>query len=321
MAIQGWKPMPTKPLNKILLAGICLAFLGFNSGCSILNRFKGPGNEAPIVMAKESSLPEVINFLNRQNQKVQQLKTDVQISVDGIPKLRGDLVIERPEKLRLTAGLLGMSELGFDLGSNDELFWIWKKAATPGDPPALYFARHLDYQSSAVKRELQLQPKWLLEGLGLIEFNGSETEPKLRPDGILEVVTRAQSPDEPAIRVTLIDAQHGLVLQQGFYDANGNRLAYINSSKYRYYPDQDVSLPQQIDVHIYDSHGAESRMLVTANEYTINALYGDPERLWTMPNPPDVPKIDLTAVGQQIVEMESAPHISENWSTFPTKKY
>ena len=38
------------------------------------------------------------------------------------------------------------------------------------------------------------------------------------------------------------------------------------------------------------------KLVVDADDYTINKLYGDPAKMWAMPNPPDISKIDQAQV-------------------------
>ncbi|MEQ1902968.1 MAG: hypothetical protein ABL888_02125 [Pirellulaceae bacterium] len=284
-----------------------------SGGCQVFQRFRTNKQEAPIVLAETSSLPQVIAKINEQSRRVNTLKTDARISVDGMPNLRGDLVLERPDNLRLKAGLMGMSEMGFDLGTNKDLFWVWKKMNTPGDPPTLYYAYHDEYRNSAIKEQLQLQPKWLLEGIGLIEFSPESINSKPRNDGLLEIASRDPLDPNGPFRVAVVDPRRGLILQQTFYTAQGNRLAYINSVDHRFYAEKNVSLPGRLEIHVFDPEGRETKMAVYFGEFAINAFYGDRDAMWSMPNPGDVPKINLSEVGKQAVETEAAAEVSRNW--------
>ena len=66
-------------------------------------------------------------------------------------------------------------------------------------------------------------------------------------------------------------------------------------------------------IHVYQPGGQKIKLTVDAENYSLNALYGDPARLWTMPNPADVRKIDLTQVGN----VEN-PTISQNAPIIPS---
>jgi hypothetical protein len=237
-----------------------------------------------------------------------------------MPNLRGDLVLERPDNLRLKAGLMGMSEMGFDLGTNKDLFWVWKKMTTPGDPPTLYYAYHDEYRNSAIKEQLQLQPKWLLEGIGLIEFDSDSTNSQTRSDGLIELASRDPLDPNGPIRVTVVDPRRGIIVRQTFYNGQGNRLAYVDSRDHRFYAGKNVSLPQRLEIHVFDPEGRETKMAVDFGEFAINAFYGDRDAMWSMPNPGDVPKINLSEVGKQAVETEAAAEVSRNWDPYSQRR-
>lgn len=276
-----------------------LALLGCVSlsGCQVFTRFRNDSVTSPVVLEKTASLEQLITAVRSQSERVQQLKTDVRVTSPGTPTLRGDLQLERPSRLRLQAGVLGISDLGFDLGSNEESFWVWKKAALPGDPPTLFFSSHQGYQQSVLREHLQLQPLWLVDALGLIEFPSEDqhTGPFARPDGRVEIRSFSRSPARPAVRIAVIDPVKAIVNQQSFYDQAGNLLAYLNSIQHQYYPEHQVSLPQRVEIHLAGPQGQTSKLTVDSGKYLINSLFGDPQLLWQMPNPPDVRRVDLSA--------------------------
>ena len=284
--------------------GLLLSACVTQTGCQLFGRFRNNAAEAPIVLAKDASLDQLIATISQQTARVSQLKTEVRVSTAGMPTLRGDLQVERPSRLRLQAGVMGISELGFDLGSNSDQFWIWKKAALPGDPPTLYFANHFDFQQSALREHTQIQPHWLIDALGLIEFDPSDEHagPFPRTDGRVEIRSYSKSNLRPAVRIAVIDPRRGLVNQLSFYDSQGHRIAYLDSMEYQHYPEQNVSLPQWIVINIDGPDGQSTKLTVDANRFVVNSLFGDPALLWQMPNPPDVRRVDLSALNPVPVE-------------------
>lgn len=289
-------PKSRRPVVAPLLACACLT-LSLSSGCQVLTRFRNPAPAAPVVLDSTSSLDQLIAAVTQQSERVQQLKADVRVSAPGMPSLRGDLQIERPRRLRLQAAVLGISDLGFDLGSNEESFWVWQKASLPDEPPTLFFARHAEFQQSALRENLQLQPLWLVDALGLIEFHAEDQHqgPFPRDDGRVEIRSYSQSAERPAIRIAVVDPRRALVIQQSFYDRQGNRLAYLNSIEHKYYAEHQVSLPHRVELHLSGTSAASAQLTVDAGKYVINSLLGDPQLLWTMPNPADVRRIDLSS--------------------------
>src|SRR5207247_5394457 len=89
------------------------------------------GDPPPIAFSALPSPTEAVAAVNANTQRVQSLQTQgATISIPGAPAIGADIAVERPKRLRLRAKtqLLGPE---LDLGSNDELFWLWA-ARMPG---------------------------------------------------------------------------------------------------------------------------------------------------------------------------------------------
>ncbi len=277
----------------VLLALILLVVT--QSGCQIFKRFGTQPDPAPLVFNALPSQSELITQLNSRASRVRQLQANVDLSLDGVPKLKGTIQIERPDRLRLKAGVMGVSELGLDVGSNSDLFWVWNKVAMPGQTPAIYFARQQDFQRLQNQAALPIEPQWIIDASGLVEFPPTDVQqgPFVDPTGLLKLISTRQTPRGPITRVTLLDAKSALIRQQAFYDASGRRIAYSDSSDFRFYADQEVSLPHRIVLHVFPPDGQELKMVLDASDYRINALFGDPDQMWSMPKPAGVPVINL----------------------------
>ena len=124
-----------------------------------------------MVFEQRPELDQIIANLKSQSDKVRQVRAEVRFPMDGVQgRLRGTMHVERPDRFRFKAGLLGISEMGVDVGSNEELFWIWSRANLPGQPPALYYASHLDYQHSELQQMIPLEPSWIIDALDSSNF-------------------------------------------------------------------------------------------------------------------------------------------------------
>lgn len=279
------------------ILAIVICTIATQSGCHVLGRFNRQGPPPPVILNETNNLDQLLHTLNAQSSKVNQIKTDVQVSMKGAPTMRGTLSVERPKRMRLKASVAGISAI--DLGSNDDRFWIWTQVALPGQPPTLMYARHIEFETSPIRRQIPIDPAWLIDGLGFAEFRSDERHegPFNRPnDTFLEIQTFRQTATGQNIRVCVIDPRTGLILQQSFYDQRGNLIAYLNAQKHEFIEDKGVSLPKRLDLFMYDPQGQQTKLTVTAGEYSINSIYGDPERLWSMPNPAGINKIDLSTV-------------------------
>ena len=48
------------------------------------------------------------------------------------------------------------------------------------------------------------------------------------------------------------------------------------------------------------------KFTINANRYRINSIFGDPQQLWQMPNPGDVPVVDIVRAINRNDKVESA---------------
>jgi len=86
----------------------------------------------PIVFNRTPTQAELLQHITNNNSKFRQLSSDLRISLDGTPKLRGSMQLELPRRLRIKAGVMGVSQFG-DLSRQSRR--IQKRAVfrPPGD--------------------------------------------------------------------------------------------------------------------------------------------------------------------------------------------
>ena len=254
-------------------------------------------NDAPIVFTEKPSGEQIIQTVNANSQRVHALESQVKVTVDGMPGITGNLALEKPRNFRLQANLLGVSGLGADVGSNDELFWVWVKTTMPGQTPQILYARHAEYAVSPARQLMPIDPTWIRDALGLTEFAAGDRHegPFDRSDGQLEMRTRLQTPTGPQTRITVVDPKYGWITEQMLLDGQGAPIIIARSSRHRYYQEVGVSLPQRVTIQVAPSTPQAQTLTVDAQSYSINRLSGDPAMLWTMPDPPGVPLVDLAA--------------------------
>ena len=309
--------MDVHPTQKLFFcqANLALAMLlstillSCQTGCHLLNRFRSDtAATIPVAFDEMPTKEQIVSHLVSQSQQIKQIQSDVRVSMDSMPKLRGTLAVEKPNRLRLTAGLLGVSELGVDVGSNAERFWFWTKVAAPGQEPGIYYANHDDYRNSQFHQMVPIEPNWLIDALGFVEFRPTDRieGPFRRPqDNNLEIRTYRQVGSKQTIRVSVIDPTYGWVSQQSIYDDSGQLIAFANSNKYRHYAEFNVNLPDQVVLTAYSPDRSKLTIVIDASSYKLNSIYGDPEKLWSMPNPGNVRIFNL-ATGQ----LQADPQIS-----------
>ena len=254
------------------------------------------------VFSAKARLPTQTELLDMQKsraQLVKQLQASVSVKMTGAPKIKGTIQVEFPERLRLKAGFLGLSELGVDVGSNDELFWIWVKASSSEQPEVMYYAEHGDYDRSTLRLSIPLDPKWLLDGLGLSQFSAQDRHvgPFARPDGKIELMTEKQSPAGLQRVVTLFDAKSLVIVQQALYNSEDKLVAYMNSSDHQTVNTngRSIDVPKKIKIVVVEGNGETAGMTIQLGRISLDPLYGDPQKMWSLPRADGVPKVNLAS--------------------------
>ncbi len=260
----------------------------------MVNPFAAPGPAAPQVLAETASRDQIIAAVNQNSSRIRSLSiTGATISIPdtlGLPMLSGNIAAERPNRFRLTAGT-GISGQEIDLGSNDELFWIWVRR---NQPPAVYFCRHDQFANSNIRQMMPVEPSWLLATLGMVDIDPTQVYdgPVPRGDGLVELRTRLPSAAGTLNRVLKIDARRAWVVEQHIYDAAGTTLlASAVAESHRYHETEQISLPERVAIKLPPTGMA---LTIDLNNVAINQLNGDQRQLWTMPSVPEVPQIDLS---------------------------
>jgi hypothetical protein len=255
-----------------------------------------PANNIPFAFNAPPNQQQFLTWMLQHTANVKQIDARIIVSMTGTPKLRGSIQLERPKRLRLKAGVLGMNEMGVDVGSNDDLFWIWTRVALPGQSPTLMWAYHDSFRqsTSTIRQAVPMEPEWLIEALGLVDFSAyqSHSQPTPHPGGRMQMISARTGAQGKQYRVTVFAARRGIIEQQSLYNQQGNLIAFTNSSAHVFYPQHNVSLPRKIELHLFQN-AQEITMLVSTDNYKINSLFGDPELMWQMPDPGDVQRINL----------------------------
>lgn len=250
----------------------------------------------PTVFNQQPGQQDILGLLQQRNTAFRQLSSDIRVSLDGVPKLRGTMQLELPRRLRVKAGVI-VDQFGVDVGSNDDIFWVWTKVNLPNQKPAILYASHEDFanRSSQVRGAIPLEPVWLVESLGLIKFQENDVHhgPVASPEGFLKMYTVRNNPAGKTTRVTTIHPTQGLVLQQALYDSEDNLIAYTDSKNYKWYADRGIALPEEVVMYMYQ--GAQrARMVIDFGKFEFDTLFGDPKQMWSIQPPANVQTIDLS---------------------------
>jgi hypothetical protein len=276
-------------VRRYLLLTLLLATLASQGGCQWLRqtfRFQDP---QPLVLRQGAGLEEVIAAVNRNNSQIQSLYSDsATLKSPGYPTLKARFAYQRPNYFRLRAetGLTGPEA---DLGSNPELFWFWIKR---NEPPAVYFCRHDQYATSRARQILPIQPTWLIDALGTLEI-----DPNLHHDGPypdqgnrVQIRTILDTPEGPNMKVTVIDSVSAWVMEQRIYDSRGQLRARSVTEGYRLDPQSKLYVPTAIQV---ECPPRQFSMRIDLGNVQVNQPLCNQGELWTLPNIPSAPLVNL----------------------------
>ncbi|MGD9635466.1 MAG: hypothetical protein AB7G28_05175 [Pirellulales bacterium] len=278
-----------------LIATVAL-FAGSGASCQrplTFSPFAAQGPPAPQVLPEAATREQIIAAVNQNSSRVQSITaTSASISIPdtmNLPLLTANIAAERPNRVRITAGT-ALTGQELDLGSNDQLFWMWVRR---NQPPAVYFCRHEQFANSAIRQMMPVEPAWLLSATGMTELNPANVidGPLPRSDGTVELRMFMPSASGNLQRVVVIDARRAWVVEQHVYDPTGRTLlASAVAETHTYYPAEQVSLPQKISLRLPTAGLA---LKIDMGAVQINRLSGDPTQLWAMPVFEGYQKVDL----------------------------
>jgi hypothetical protein len=256
---------------------------------SVLRGYQVGTMPLPRVLPPQPSLDQIIGAIHDNTQRVRNyMAPQAVISVPGVPRLSAQVACEPPRRFRLRAQT-AVSGNELDLGSNDDLFWLWIRRH---EPPVMLFCRHDQYAQSSARRLLPIRADWMPELLGLISFNPSDSHEGPFPlaDGRLEIRSRLSSPDGELLKSTLVDGTTGLVLEQHLFTPTGERLASVRTTQHRVDPTSGAALPRKVEVS-WPASDVNFRLDLKA--VTTNMPTSDPGQLWQMPAYEGYEPIDL----------------------------
>jgi hypothetical protein len=274
------------------MLAVLLAGSGATCHRSMVYPFAAAGPTPPQVLFDGASREQIVAAVNQNSARIQSLSVSgAAITIPGtlgLPILNGNIAAERPRRFRLTAGT-AVSGPEIDIGSNDELFWVW---VARNRPPAIYFCRHSQFATSNIRQMMPVEPSWLLAALGMVEIDPASVfdGPVPRPDGKVELRTWMASASGALQRVLVIDARSAQVTEQYIYEPNGTLVASAIAESHRYDEAAQVTLPQRLSIELPT---ANLRFKIDLGAVAVNRLPGDPQQLWTMPTYQGYPLIDL----------------------------
>lgn len=315
------KPQPWKGL---LIAVSILWFAG-GATCHRRDTLKSV-HTPPVLFAEKPSLEQLITAVNRSDSvtKMQSPSATVEVldTSSSVPKLNATLAIERPDRIRIRTSVPIVMSEGLDIGSNAELFWL---RYPEGLQRTLLFARHAEYAQNIRWSPIPVDPRWLIEALGLVHLDPKlvQEEPTQRPDGHWELRTLLpQGPADAAAgtaawgtgagaapfhRVLMVDREGGFVRAQFLYNPDGRLVARTWGEDYRYYSDPEVVLPHTVQLQMDPAGAAAMSLRIEVGSYVLNQLLGADPNLFQMPTDGNHQVVDLSRVAAPLAGAPQLP--------------
>lgn len=220
---------------------------------------------------------------------------DAAIRVPDSPiPLKATISLERPKRIRVRGRLSNLMGEEIDLGSNDELFWVWWKR---DEDRNLYFARHEQFATSPMRQAIAVDPAWMLEAMGMLDYQAGETYsgPYQEQDGTLMFVTQRPTPAGTVKKKTTIDARTGAILRQEMYSPNDSLVAESVSSNHVYDHVSGILYARHVEIAFYGLQGSTQnsgmRMSIDIPNPKFNTTI--PSTEFAKPSYPTYPDVDL----------------------------
>ncbi|HAN98599.1 MAG TPA: hypothetical protein DCQ98_14710 [Planctomycetaceae bacterium] len=294
------RPSWSSPVRTAL--GVSFVLVGLLSGCR-LPIGRTPALRTPEVLSAQPTAQELAAAVNANAGQVGQLQSQVRLSVQDLPGLSGQLIYERPRRLRLQARLLGVGGPGVDVGSNESDFWMWFQTSLPSSGPMFVHANHERFASTLAQQRLPLQAEWISDALGLATIPPDATlaGPFARNDRNWELHVVEQVPSGTLTRILVIERGTARVLEQHWYDDARRSLAIAQATDFEYLQPPGVNLPRRVILTIAPYTTDKMTLTLQMSGLRVNQSVTS-AATFEMPDPGNTPRIDLGAPGAWMQE-------------------
>jgi hypothetical protein len=269
-----------------------LVILLASTGCqTVKGWFQPKSSPIPSWSTAEPTLEEITTKINRNSLAIRNMTTEnATLNVPGAPlPVKSSITFERPKRLRIRGGASSLTGQELDFGSNDQLFWLWVRRL---ESKEWYYCRHDQFATCPLRQAVPIDPDWVIEALGIVEFKADEQHEGPFPidKDKLQIVTRRQTPSGQFTKKTTIDAKDARILRQEMYSPQNVLTALAISSDHCYDKVAGVWYARRVEVQC---QGAEGSLSINLGNPTFNSLTPISTGLFTMPTFDGYKPIDL----------------------------
>lgn len=236
--------------------------------------------------SNDPQIEEVVDHLNRNVDKLQAWQADsVKIRANNIPLLSGSLVVEEGQHLRLVVNSIAGQEV--DIGSNDEVFWIWAKRMEP----SYVYCRHEQIEVARQTLGVPFEPQWLMQALGVAPLEirdlKMQIDPATHQARLVQPMVSARG--QPMQKVMIVDLVHGVITEHCIYNAHGQKIAQARLEDFRVDKETGVILARTVKL---DWPQNQMSLVMNLGHVEINPA-SIPGHIWDMPEMRGVQVVDL----------------------------
>ena|GEM_PF-1512062 len=271
---------------------VCLCLTGCSYWDKVRNTFK-PRDALPSQAWTSDPMPtleKIISGVNQNSQSIRNFSTEnASIYIPGVMiPLHSRITFERPKRMRIQGSATSLGSREFDFGSNDELFWLWMRR----NEGVMWFCRHDQYPLSPVREYIPMDPEWLIEALGIVEFKPRDQHfgPTRLDNGNWEIISHCQTPSGQFIRRTVFDHKTGLIVQQELYTPQYALAAMAQVTDYRLDRGTGIYYAKRVEVQC---QGMTGKMTIDLGSPTFNRLEPFSSTMFVMPEYPGYRALDL----------------------------
>src|SRR5579859_3873689 len=158
------------------------------AGCSSSPHLRSNGMATPPARISSTvpSSGDLVAFLNDNARRMQTLECN-ELLLDASQRLQtvgltGQMAVQKPKNFRMVAKAAGQPAV--DMGSNNQEFWYWISKSEP----YLFHCSHQDFAQGRAKMPFPFQPDWVIEALGMSEYDPSKNYQVVTRPNSLELV-------------------------------------------------------------------------------------------------------------------------------------
>ena len=231
---------------------LAFVFVTSCSGCMgvrgmLMMNQRDPMSKAPrLSCGADPRLEDVVAHLNRNTNQLHSWRANnVKIRTKGVPvTLSGQLAVEKAHRVRLRV----TSPMGteFDLGSNDERFWIWSRQPEP----VFVTCKHENIDVVRQSYGIPFEPSWLMEALGVapLPTTGVQLEMLPNKEELRLVQQFFSAHGKPLRRVVIVNLKRGgIVTEHSLYDSNASPIAIAKLGAHHY--ENGIVLPHRVELN------------------------------------------------------------------------